>query len=144
MPNAKRFKSDAPNLHIKGEKVEMLSHPSEFDGLFSKVAQENWLQPRKAAIVKDDVLKTELWDPLEKGGFSIKSLAALESLQTLENYLWPGFTEDSSDWHVLLMVALLNVKRKEHLKTWSECLLALILILVCTSLLMLHSNERLV
>ena len=91
----------------------------EFSGEFFKVARENWLESKKATVtVKDDVLKTDLWDPLLKENFPFKSLAALESLQTLESYLWPGFTEDSSDWHILLIVALLNVKRRERLQTW--------------------------
>jgi len=34
--------------------------------------------------------------------------------------LWPGYTEESSNYHVLLMALIVNVKRREHLETWSK------------------------
>lgn len=37
---------------------------------------------------------------------------------TWSSYLWPGYTEDSSNHHVLLIVLITNVKRREHLETW--------------------------
>jgi intron-binding protein aquarius len=35
------------------------------------------------------------------------------------SYLWPGYDEESSNFHVLLMVLLTSVKRREHLENWS-------------------------
>ena len=34
------------------------------------------------------------------------------------SYLWPGYKEDSSNFHVLLIVLLVNAKRRERLDTW--------------------------
>lgn len=35
------------------------------------------------------------------------------------SYLWPGYTDESSNHHVLLIVLLTNVKRREQLASWS-------------------------
>ncbi|KAH6625050.1 hypothetical protein B0J18DRAFT_479838 [Chaetomium sp. MPI-SDFR-AT-0129] len=71
-----------------------------------------------AVKVKNDVLKREIWDVLEKENFPQKSLLELEGLQILESYLWPGYGEDSSNYHVLLIVLIVNAKRRERLGTW--------------------------
>jgi intron-binding protein aquarius len=42
----------------------------------------------------------------------------LENLQLLERYLWPGFTEDASNYHHLLLALMVNVKRRENLASW--------------------------
>lgn len=34
------------------------------------------------------------------------------------SYLWPGYTEESSNFHVLLVALIINVKRREQLETW--------------------------
>lgn len=34
-------------------------------------------------------------------------------------YLWPGYSDDSSNYHVLLLAVLVNVKRREHLPSWA-------------------------
>lgn len=62
---------------------------AELDGesAFAQLAQQHWLKPSKKSAkvrVKHDVLKTEIWDVLEKEDFEFKSLLALESLQILE------------------------------------------------------------
>lgn len=123
MPNAKRqrLKSDADVAPVpdNNKKAQPTAVIMDGDSQFAQVAREYWLQSKNDVIkVKDDVLKREIWDPLEKDKFAYKSLLVLESLQTLERYLWPGFTEDSSNWHALLIVALVNVKRRERLETW--------------------------
>jgi intron-binding protein aquarius len=115
------------------------------EGEFASLARQHWLKKSKRNTkvkVKNDVLKREIWDAIEKDGFQFKSLLALEGLQTLErsvnmqpghrivrhselifssSYLWPGYTEDSSNFHVLLIVLLANVKRRERLETWGKC-----------------------
>ncbi|KAK4167677.1 P-loop containing nucleoside triphosphate hydrolase protein [Cladorrhinum sp. PSN259] len=123
MPPAKRVKSSAdarPNLASGRPTVEDLEGESEF----ATLARQHWLAtPRKSpedvkVKVKNDVLKREIWDTLEKENFPLKSLLVLEGLQTLEGYLWPGYTEDSSNYHVLLIVLIVNAKRRERLDTW--------------------------
>ncbi|KAM3080955.1 hypothetical protein ACMFMG_004914 [Clarireedia jacksonii] len=88
---------------------------------FAQLAAKHWLKPSKKAAkvkVKQDVLKTEIWDVLEQEGFPFRSLLELENLHVLENYLWPGYSEDASNFHILLIVLITNVKTREHLPTW--------------------------
>ncbi|KAH7313312.1 P-loop containing nucleoside triphosphate hydrolase protein [Stachybotrys elegans] len=130
MPNPKRLKKSGaskgkqePNTHPDNEQtrptpaeVEEEEHP------FVQVARKHWLKPQGKAAkpkVKNDVLKQGIWDLLERDSFQHKSLQLLESLQTLENYLWPGYTESASNYHVLLIALIANVKRREHLEIWS-------------------------
>lgn len=147
MPPAKRLRSSAPS-RSQGTSAQLASSDNvredEGEGEFAALAKQHWLKKSKRTTkvkVKNDVLKREIWDTIEKDGFQFKSLLALEGLQTLErsvnmqselclvsppqltflsSYLWPGYTEDSSNFHVLLIVLLANVKRRERLETWSE------------------------
>ena len=93
MPPAKRVKSSAdsrPNAGASGRPtVDDLEGESEFASL----ARQHWLKTPKQASkskakakikVKNDVLKREIWDILEKENFPLKSLLVLEGLQTLE------------------------------------------------------------
>lgn len=65
---------------------------AEQDGetAFAQLAQQHWLKPstKKSAKVKvkQDVLKNEIWDILEKKDFAFSSLLSLENLQVLEKY----------------------------------------------------------
>ncbi|ODA77136.1 hypothetical protein RJ55_07655 [Drechmeria coniospora] len=89
---------------------------------FVQLARKHWLKVGKKTArpkVKIEVVKQSIWDVLEKENFEYKSLVLLESLQTLEIYLWPGYGNESSNFQVLLMVLIANVKRREHLETWS-------------------------
>ncbi|KAK4138179.1 P-loop containing nucleoside triphosphate hydrolase protein [Trichocladium antarcticum] len=124
MPPAKRVKSSAasrPNAAAKGRpSTDELEGESEF----ATLARQHWLRTPKApqqavkVKVKNDVLKREIWDTLEREDFPLQSLLVLEGLQTLESYLWPGYGEDSSNYHVLLIILLVNAKRRERLSTW--------------------------
>jgi hypothetical protein len=87
---------------------------------FAQVARKNWLAAKKAPKVRPDVVKKELWDELEKVDFAYPSLLVLENLQLLERYLWPGFTEDASNYHHLLLALMVNVKRRENLPSWGK------------------------
>jgi intron-binding protein aquarius len=95
MPPAKRVKSSADsrpkNAAASGRPtVDDLEGESEFASL----ARQHWLKTPKQASkakagkakvkVKNDVLKREIWDILEKENFPLKSLLVLEGLQTLE------------------------------------------------------------
>ncbi|KAK4090216.1 hypothetical protein Purlil1_5387 [Purpureocillium lilacinum] len=131
MPNAKRQKGGGGAAKTKKtqEPVQDLkdgrptpAEVEEEEHQFVQLARKHWLKSGRTAAkpkVKNDVLKQGLWDVLEREGFQHKSLVLLESLQTLESYLWPGYTEESSNYHVLLMALIVNVKRREHLETWS-------------------------
>ncbi|KAG9235275.1 DEAD helicases superfamily protein-like protein [Amylocarpus encephaloides] len=114
-----------PRTRVKGEahKETQDARPTvadlEGESAFAQLAKKHWLKPTKNKVkVKPDVVKTEIWDVLEKEDFAYKSLLALENLQTLESYLWPGYTEDSSNFHVTLIVLIANVKTREHLQAW--------------------------
>ena len=73
------------------ELVEEVSTVTALQGeaYFEDLARKHWLKaPKKQANVKvkPEVLKTEIWDVLEKDNFEFKSLLALENLQILEKY----------------------------------------------------------
>ena len=41
-------------------------------------------------------------------------------MQIMSRYLWPGYSEDSSNYHVLLLAIILTVKRRENLPAWEH------------------------
>jgi intron-binding protein aquarius len=59
------------------------------ENVFSQLAKKHWLNSKKTTKVKvkPDVLKTEIWDVLEKEDFAFKSLLVLENLQILERFV---------------------------------------------------------
>ncbi|KAL6790231.1 P-loop containing nucleoside triphosphate hydrolase protein [Trichoderma sp. SZMC 28013] len=128
MPNAKRSKSSGGRAAATREPPKDTTDgrptPAEVEEQehrFVQVARLNWLKPGKKTAkvkVKNDVIKQGIWDVLEQDGFSYKLLLLLESLQTLESYLWPGYSEQASNYHVLILALICNVKRREHLETW--------------------------
>lgn len=105
------------------------------NNFYAATAQKHWLNAKRPPKVKQDVVK-ELWDHLAKDGLDYNRLLLLEMTQILEKcvveaetqldidpnhvprYLWPGFTEDSSNQHLLLAALILNVKRREGLASW--------------------------
>ncbi|RAH52918.1 DEAD helicases superfamily protein [Aspergillus piperis CBS 112811] len=88
------------------------------DSAWVRLAKSHWLDGSKARKVKQDVLKKDLWDPLEAENFSFRSLLTLENLNILEKFLWPTYTEDASNYHVLLLALIVSVKQREHLPIW--------------------------
>ncbi|KAJ8120648.1 hypothetical protein ONZ43_g2696 [Nemania bipapillata] len=122
MPTAKRLKSSAKAKARDKPPARPTVADLEGESEFAQLAKQHWLKTSRGAAkvkVKSDVLKKEIWDVLEKDAFAYKSLLVLEGLQTLESYLWPGYSEDSSNFHVLLIVLLTVVKAREKLETWS-------------------------
>jgi intron-binding protein aquarius len=87
MPPAKKLKRSGP---IKGTaKAESKSaRPTtadlEGESEFAKLARQHWLKPAKKVKVKNEVLKSEIWDVIEKDEFAYKALLTLEGLQILE------------------------------------------------------------
>ena len=56
------------------------------EGHWFTLAQKHWARPTNPRKVKAEVIKTELWEALEKEDFQLRSLLVLESLQLLEKY----------------------------------------------------------
>ncbi|KAL9092612.1 MAG: hypothetical protein Q9165_004416 [Trypethelium subeluteriae] len=88
------------------------------DNHYAHIARKTWLDKKKPPKVQQKIVKEELWDHLEQDGFAFGNLLLLEQLQVLEGYLWPGFSEDSSNYHILIITLILNVKRRENLPSW--------------------------
>jgi len=126
MPPAKRVKSSAAADARSSTAGSGRPTTDDLEGEneFANLARQHWLKSKRSASgkvkVKNDVLKREIWDALEKDNFPLKSLLMLEGLQALESYLWPGYGEDSSNYHVLLIVLIVNAKRRERLDAWGE------------------------
>ncbi len=131
MPTSKRLKGSGaakgqqkPNSQEDASKERPTpAEVEEEEHAFVQLARKHWLKPGKKAAhpkVKNDVLKQGIWEVLEREDFQYKTIRLLESLQVLETYLWPGYTDEASNFHVLLIVLVINVKRREHLETWSK------------------------
>ena len=70
---AQSFPGDRPSVaDIEGE-----NH-------WTSLARKHWLKSSKVKKVKPDVIKTEIWDVLEKEDFDFRALLVLENLQVLE------------------------------------------------------------
>jgi len=122
MPPRKRA-PPVEKVHEVHEDTVKQEDPST-EHVFVQLAKQHWLKPTTSkrpvtkVKVKADVLKEQIWDVLEKEDFQFQSLLLLENLQLLESYLWPGYSDDSSNFHVLLIALITNVKTREHLQTW--------------------------
>jgi intron-binding protein aquarius len=81
-----------PRTRVKGKEKEQEQEVQTVpEGLgesaFAQLARKHWLKPSKKTTkvkVKPDVLKTEIWDVLEKDDFKFSDLLSLENLQVLE------------------------------------------------------------
>ena len=105
----------------------------EDDNRWTQLAEKHWLRPSRSGKVKSEVIKNEIWDVLEAEDFIFRSLLLLENSQLLEkygtspyeyrvltrnSYLWPGYADASTNYHVLLMALLVIVKTREDLPSW--------------------------
>ncbi|KAL4915195.1 hypothetical protein BDW62DRAFT_219627 [Aspergillus aurantiobrunneus] len=88
------------------------------DSRWVQLAKTHWLDTANVRKVKHDAIKKNIWDPLEADGFSFRSLLTLENLNILEKFLWPTYTGDASNYHVLLLALIVSVKQREHLPIW--------------------------
>jgi intron-binding protein aquarius len=87
-----------PRTRVKGkEKEKEAEQPLqnvpevEVEGGFAQLAKQHWLKPSKKTTkvkVKPDVLKSEIWDVLERDDFKFSELLSLENLQILERQDW--------------------------------------------------------
>ena len=57
------------------------------DNRWVGLAKTKWLKQTKVCKVKQDVIKKDIWDPLEAESFSLRSLLLLENLNVLEKYI---------------------------------------------------------
>ena len=48
------------------------------------LADKGWLKRSPSSSIRQDFIKTEIWDKLEATGFTLESLTILEGLQILE------------------------------------------------------------
>ncbi|KAL1996333.1 hypothetical protein VTN49DRAFT_98 [Thermomyces lanuginosus] len=90
------------------------------DNHWASVAKTRWLKQGKVPKVKHDDIKRELWDPLEKEGFPLRALLILENLNILEKYLWPTYSDDVSNHHVLLIAVIVGIKQRERVPIWEH------------------------
>lgn len=89
MPKAKRLRSGSKSEPQKAAGGRPTTADLEGETDFAQLAKLHWLKTTKRATkvkVKNDVIKTEIWDSLEKESFAFKSLLVLEGLQLLERY----------------------------------------------------------
>lgn len=91
MPTAKRQKKSTAPQSQTSQPLSTAAPPTEpapqSESEFAQLAKQHWLKPSKKATkvkVKNDVLKQEVWDRLEKEKFPVTSLLELEALQILE------------------------------------------------------------
>lgn len=88
MPPAKKLRSAGASKG-KASTARPVASGVDGDSAFAQLAKKHWLKTTKRTTkvkVKNDVLKGEIWDVLEKESFSYPSLVTLESLQLLERY----------------------------------------------------------
>lgn len=88
MPPAKRQKKSAAS-QPRNPPPAAAEPVAEEGSEFARLAKQHWLKPSKKATrakvkVKNDVLKQNIWDPLERDRFPLPSLLELEGLQILE------------------------------------------------------------
>ena len=91
----------------------------EKESRWRDLAEKHWSKPTtKPRKVRNDFLKAEIWDVVEKEGFEFRTLLTLDSVQLLEQYLWPGYDDGASNVHALLVALMVSVKRREGLPAW--------------------------
>ncbi|KIX06734.1 uncharacterized protein Z518_04710 [Rhinocladiella mackenziei CBS 650.93] len=102
----------APALDVSANTQNVVEGPWE------ELARKYWLK-NAPTRVKPELIKTAIWDPLEQDQFAFRSLAVLENLQILERFLWPTFSADSSNHHVILIAVFVSVKQRARLQDWT-------------------------
>lgn len=95
-----------------------VSPPNVTESPWEELARKNWLETIPTRVTPE-LIKAAVWDPLAEESFALRSLAILERLQILERFLWPTFSVESSNHHVLLIAVFFNVKQRTHLQDWT-------------------------
>ncbi|KAK6341741.1 hypothetical protein TWF696_008805 [Orbilia brochopaga] len=86
--------------------------------VYSSAASANWLNRDGAKVRFSSNVVKDIYKALEQESFSQKSLLLLESLQYVEQYLWPNYNEDSPDELVISMAMISAAKRGENIRFW--------------------------
>lgn len=98
MPPAKRVKNNAASKSKSAASERPTVEDLEGENEFATLARQHWLKaPNQTIKVKNDVLKREIWDTLEKENFPLKRILVLEGLQTLERCA----SSPNSSWHTV-------------------------------------------
>ena len=84
---------------------------------WAQLAQKNWPKGKKYKKITNDFINKDLWDPLQSNGFDFQILIRLENLQLVE-YLWHGYSDASTNHHVLLLAFLVTAKSRQNLPAW--------------------------
>lgn len=103
----------------------------------AQAARKHWASDKHSKF-KPNAVKTDFYDVLEKEEFRYRSLLILEQLQFLEKsvpgvtvledlasnriglnrYLWPNFSDEATNFHVICIALMVNVKRRENVLNW--------------------------
>lgn len=118
----------------------LMESDNDENSAWVELARTHWLGEKKPSekSKKATVIKRDIWDVLQSRGFDNGALLVLERLHVLEEYvavfnsfwiaptadssagrfLWPTYTEDASNYHVLLIALFVATKQKERLPIW--------------------------
>ena len=91
--------------------------PAAEEDRWIRLAEGTWSKGTKYKKVTNDFVNRELWQPLESNAFDYRILVQLENLQLFE-YLWHGYSESSTNHHLLLAAFLVTVKHRQNLPAW--------------------------
>lgn len=84
---------------------------------WAQLADKTWSKGTKYKKVTNDFINKQLWQPLEGDAFNHRTLGQLENLGLFE-YLWRGYSESSTNHHVLLAAFLATIKNRQNLPVW--------------------------
>ncbi|KPI39753.1 Intron-binding protein aquarius [Cyphellophora attinorum] len=85
---------------------------SKWNELAEKHLKSASTRPRPDAI-------HEIWTALEADSFSDRAIAYLEDLRIFEHLLWPTYSDEASNQHVLLLAFVSHSKQRSGLPSWT-------------------------
>jgi intron-binding protein aquarius len=77
-----------------------------------RLAKTHWLDAANVRKVKHDVIKKDIWDPLEAESFSFRSLLILENLNILEKFAQLTFVHVRLNLLSFEQVSLADIHRR--------------------------------
>lgn len=108
------------NFLFAGEgSLFLITCPSYRNGVW-QLASEHWAGPKVGAFSEQVVLDVyEIY--LKAQGFNSKDVAFLETSRYLETYLWPNFSAEAPQQHLLSILLMVNEKVRQETHTWQVC-----------------------
>lgn len=82
-----------------------------------QISQRHWSNSDKI-IFQEKTVELIYQHELIGSRFSPRRIVHLEFSRYLENYLWPAYSQNASDHHVISIVALVNEKYRERIPAW--------------------------